>query len=71
MRVNGGSDLARLQMLQKQAFETRNKLDVAGQELTTNLKASRYDATGGNLHAALRARALARPQRRSSPRRSR
>ena len=49
MRVNGGSDLARLQMLQKQAFATRNKLDVAGQELTTNLKASRYDATGGNL----------------------
>ena len=49
MRVTGGSDLARLQMLQKQAFETRNKLDVAGQELTTNLKASRFDATGGNL----------------------
>ncbi|MFO1141003.1 MAG: flagellin [Amaricoccus sp.] len=49
MRVTGGSDLARLQMLQKQAIETRNKLDVAGQELATNLKASRYDATGGNL----------------------
>ena len=29
MRVNGGSDLARLQMLQKQAFATRNRLDVA------------------------------------------
>jgi flagellar hook-associated protein 3 FlgL len=49
MRVNGGSELARLQMLQKQAFETRNKLDVAAQELTTNLKASRFEATGGNL----------------------
>jgi flagellar hook-associated protein 3 FlgL len=49
MRVNGGSDLARLQALQKQAFATRNKLDVAAQELTTNLKASRFEATGGNL----------------------
>ena len=29
MRVNGGSDLARLQMLQKQAIATRNRLDVA------------------------------------------
>ena len=49
MRVNGGSDLARLQALQRQAFETRNKLDVAGQEMSTNLKASRFEATGGNL----------------------
>jgi flagellar hook-associated protein 3 FlgL len=49
MRVNGGSELARLQMLQRQAIGTRNKLDVAGQELTTNLKASRFEATGGNL----------------------
>jgi flagellar hook-associated protein 3 FlgL len=49
MRVTGGSDLARLQMLQRQAFATRNRLDVAGQELTTNLKASRFEATGGNL----------------------
>ncbi len=49
MRVTGGSDLARLQMLQKQAFSTRNKLDVAGQELSSGLKASRYAATGGNL----------------------
>ena len=49
MRVNGGSDLARLQALQKQAFATRNRLDVAATELTTNLKASRFEATGGNL----------------------
>ena len=49
MRVNGGSDLARLQALQKQAFDTRNKLDVAAQELSTNLKANRFEATGGNL----------------------
>ncbi|MFO1208621.1 MAG: flagellin [Amaricoccus sp.] len=49
MRVSGGSDLARLQMMQRQAIETRNKLDVAGEEMSTNLKSSRYDATGGNL----------------------
>ena len=49
MRVNGGSDLARLQALQRQAFATRNRLDVAARELTTNLKASRFEATGGNL----------------------
>ncbi len=58
MRVNGGSDLARLQALQKQAFATRNRLDIAARELTTNLKASRFDATGGNLtrlHALERA----------------
>jgi flagellar hook-associated protein 3 FlgL len=58
MRVNGGSDLARLQALQKQAFATRNRLDVAAREMTTNLKASRFDATGGNLtrlHALERA----------------
>lgn len=58
MRVNGGSDLARLQALQKQAFATRNRLDVAAREMTSNLKASRFDATGGNLtrlHALERA----------------
>ena len=49
MRVNGGSELARMQMLQKQAIATRNRLDVAAQEMTTNLKASRFEATGGNL----------------------
>ena len=49
MRVNGGSDLARLQALQKQAFATRNRLDTAASEMTTNLKASRFEATGGNL----------------------
>jgi flagellar hook-associated protein 3 FlgL len=50
MRINGGgSELARLQMLQRQAVEVRNKLDVAGKEMTTTEKASRYEATGGNL----------------------
>lgn len=49
MRVNGGSDLARLQALQKHAFATRNRLDVAAQEMTSGLKASRFAATGGNL----------------------
>jgi flagellar hook-associated protein 3 FlgL len=49
MRVNGGSELARVRMLQQQAFETRSQLDVAAQELTSNLKADRFAATGGNL----------------------
>ena len=49
MRITGGSDLARLQMLQEQAIETRNKLDVAGQEMSSSLKADRFKATGGNL----------------------
>lgn len=49
MRVGGGSELARMQMLQKQAVATRNRLDVAAKELTTNLKASRFEASGGNL----------------------
>lgn len=49
MRINGGSELARMQMLQKQAIATRNRLDVAATEMTTNLKASRFEASGGNL----------------------
>ena len=63
MRVNGGSDLARMQALQKQALATRNRLDTAANEMTTNLKASRFEATGGNLTRLHRAGALARPQR--------
>lgn len=49
MRVTGGSDLARMQALQKQALATRNRLDTAGTEMTSGLKASRFEATGGNL----------------------
>lgn len=49
MRVTGGSELARMKMLQRLAIDTRNKLDSAGQEMTSGLKASRYEATGGNL----------------------
>jgi len=49
MRVNGGSDLARMQALQKQALATRNRLDRAAGEMTTHLKSSRFEATGGNL----------------------
>jgi flagellar hook-associated protein 3 FlgL len=49
MRISGGSDLSRLHMLQKQALDTRNRLDVAGQEMASNLRASRFEATGGNL----------------------
>lgn len=49
MRVSGGSELARMKMLQRLAIETRDKLDTAGTEMTSGLKASRYEATGGNL----------------------
>lgn len=49
MRITAGSDLTRLQMLQKQAIKTRNALDKAGLEMTSEQKASRFEATGGNL----------------------
>lgn len=49
MNVNGASDLARLQMLQKQAITTRDGLDRAGVELATGQKSDRFEATGGNL----------------------
>ena len=63
MKINGASDLARLQMLQKQAFSVRDRLDTAATELTTGEKASRFEATGGNLTPAVRAGPRARPQR--------
>lgn len=47
--VNGGSDLARLQALQKQALTTRDKLDLAAKEMTTGLRNDRVAASGGNL----------------------
>lgn len=49
MNVSSGSDLARLQALQQRAVQTRNALDRSGTELTTGEKASRFDATGGDL----------------------
>jgi hypothetical protein len=49
MKVNGASDLARMQALQGRAFNTRAALDRAAKELTTGQKTSRYEATGGNL----------------------
>lgn len=49
MKVNGASDLARMQALQGRALATRNALDRAALEFMTNQKASRYQATGGNL----------------------
>jgi flagellar hook-associated protein 3 FlgL len=49
MKINGASDLARMQALQGRAFATRAALDRAALEFTTNQKASRYEATGGNL----------------------
>ncbi len=49
MKLNTASDLARLQMLQRQAFTTRAALDAAAIEMTTGEKSSRFEATGGNL----------------------
>jgi len=49
MFVSGGSEYVRLLRLQKQAIQTRDRLDTAAQEMTTGLKASRFEATGGNL----------------------
>lgn len=49
MRVNGASEYARMQMLQRQALATRDRLDTAAIEMTTKLKASRFEASGGNL----------------------
>ena len=49
MNIRGSSELARMQLLQRQAVEVRTALDRAGQEATTNLKADKYKATGGNL----------------------
>lgn len=49
MYVSGGSDLARLHRLQRQATETRDRMDGAGQQMSTGEKASRYEASGGNL----------------------
>ena len=67
MRVNGGSELARMQMLQRQAIATRNRLDVAAKELTTNLKANRFEASGGNLTRLFALERVARPQRGVQP----
>ncbi len=49
MRVNGGSDLARLQVQQRQALATRSRLDIAAEEMTSGQRADRVAATGGNL----------------------
>ncbi len=49
MKITGASDLARMQALQGRAIHTRNALDRAALEFTTHQKASRFEATGGNL----------------------
>lgn len=49
MNVNGTADLARMQVLQRRAHDTRVALDRAATELTTGEKASKFKATGGNL----------------------
>lgn len=47
--TGGGSEMARMQALQRRAVATRDALDRAGTELTTGEKSSRFKATGGNL----------------------
>jgi flagellar hook-associated protein 3 FlgL len=49
MNVTRSTELARMQMLQRQALEVRNALDRSAKELTTGLKEDRFEATGGNL----------------------
>lgn len=45
----GSSDLARIQMVQRQAIGARGAMDKAALEMTTAQAASRFEATGGNL----------------------
>ncbi|MBP7003740.1 flagellin [Amaricoccus sp.] len=49
MKLGNASDLARLQMLQRNAFTTRAALDAASVEMTSGEKQDRFAATGGNL----------------------
>lgn len=49
MKLGNASDLARLQMLQRNAFTTRAALDRAAVEMTSGQKQNRFEATGGNL----------------------
>ncbi|MFT3974505.1 MAG: hypothetical protein QM699_13955 [Amaricoccus sp.] len=49
MYVSGGSDLSRLQRLQRHATQTRERMDTAGEEMSTGETTDRYAATGGNL----------------------
>ncbi|MBP7241147.1 flagellin [Amaricoccus sp.] len=49
MKLGNASDLARLQMLQRNAFTTRSAMDVASVEMTSGEKQDRFEATGGNL----------------------
>lgn len=61
MYVTGGSDLSRLQRLQRNVTETRGRMDTATHELGTGETTDRYAATGGNLTRLISMdRALAR-----------
>lgn len=61
MYVSSGTDLARLHRLQRNAAETRERRDTAGQEMSTGETTDRYAATGGHLTRLISMdRALAR-----------
>lgn len=49
MKISGTSDLGRLVGLQRQAADTKARLNRAAEEMTTGLNSSRYDATSGNI----------------------
>ena len=49
MKLTGATDLARMQVLQQRALDTRQALDKAAVELTTGEQSSRFKATGRNL----------------------
>lgn len=49
MKLGNASDLARLQMLQRNGFTTRAAMDRASVEMTSGERQNRFEATGGNL----------------------
>ena len=49
MKVNHGSEMARMQAFQRRAAGIETSLQTAGKELTTGLRSDLQDATGGNL----------------------
>jgi flagellar hook-associated protein 3 FlgL len=49
MKVNHGTEMARMQAFQRRAGAIEKALDTAGKELTTGIKSDLHEATGGNL----------------------
>lgn len=49
MKINGATELARMQAFQRRANAVEKQLETAGKELTTGLQSDLQKATGGNL----------------------